>query len=113
MLLKRLIGTKSEGLLGHERTSGHLFFLQKKIAKRWSSKQNKILVNPFIFDALISETSKMYCLIIKGKSCACKFQSLSTSKMLIFYRAWRSMNEVQGLADFQKWKCLGMVDFYL
>ena len=47
MLLKRLIDTKFEGLLGHERTSGHLFFFGRKLQK--DGLQNKtILVKPFI-----------------------------------------------------------------
>lgn len=39
MLLKRLIDTKFEGLLGHERTSGHLFFFGRKLQK--DGLQNK------------------------------------------------------------------------
>lgn len=110
MLLKHSSATNLKDYWVIKRLVGNISFLRQLQRDGLKRKQN--IAEILIVDALVSEKKKKSKARYKGKAVLISC-SLSTAEMLIFSMAWRSVNEVQGLAGFQKWKCLGMVDLYL
>lgn len=111
MLLKHSSAPNLKDYWVIKRLVGNISFLRQLQRDGLKRKQN--IAEILIVDALVSEKKKKKSKArYKGKAVLISC-SLSTAEMLIFNMAWRSVNEVQGLAGFQKWKCLGMVDLYL